>query len=520
MRDQQQAATLARVHAPSPLSSASWQRAYELPGAAREVPAAKLRPPAHGSEPGPGLALRPRNDGGRATGREDGQILPGLVMLMLAILALGIVGFQIGKAAILRSQAQTAADAAALAGAREIKRQLEPSGRRTGRPTSSAIDDDAGARADGGVRRAQRRAARSRAPAEDRRRGRPRLGRHRRASSARTRRTRQGTPGPGARSRSDRLRACSAGAARSAGAGAAVGRLPGRRREDHRARSGTRSQEKIGKPPLDLPRRRGHARPVPQVAGLLRLARTTTRSSAATPATTASRYSWHLKCGDMGAIDVNFGARRWARRDRRARPDHGAAARSSASSRSGARGPLRPHAHRLRRRRRGSGGAAAASPARSRTCCSTCASSTGTRSSRRRPRLRQLPAAGNFGGPPDPKIVRADLQLSRAARPERSGWRRSRRRSSSPACTTCNYGDADSTASSSSSGRRVGHATSRRWIPVATRRKFISRTARGHGRGPDARASSPQDVQRPREDLRWRYDQRRGPGARADREHC
>jgi hypothetical protein len=49
--------------------------------------------------------------------REDGQILPGLVVLLLAILALGVMGFQIGKAAILRSQAQTAADAAALAGA-------------------------------------------------------------------------------------------------------------------------------------------------------------------------------------------------------------------------------------------------------------------------------------------------------------------------------------------------------------------------------------------------------------------
>jgi Putative Flp pilus-assembly TadE/G-like len=57
--------------------------------------------------------------------REDGQILPGLVVLMLAILALGVIGFQIGKAAILRSQAQTAADAAALAGAREIRRQLQ-----------------------------------------------------------------------------------------------------------------------------------------------------------------------------------------------------------------------------------------------------------------------------------------------------------------------------------------------------------------------------------------------------------
>jgi hypothetical protein len=59
------------------------------------------------------------------TGREDGQMLPGLVVLLLAILALGVIGFQIGKAAILRSQAQTAADAAALAGAREIRRQLQ-----------------------------------------------------------------------------------------------------------------------------------------------------------------------------------------------------------------------------------------------------------------------------------------------------------------------------------------------------------------------------------------------------------
>ena len=57
--------------------------------------------------------------------REVGQILPGLVVLLLAILALGVMGFQIGKAAILRSQAQTAADAAALAGAREVRRQLQ-----------------------------------------------------------------------------------------------------------------------------------------------------------------------------------------------------------------------------------------------------------------------------------------------------------------------------------------------------------------------------------------------------------
>ena len=76
-------------------------------------------------------------------GREDGQILPGLVMLLLAILALGVVGFQIGKAAILRSQAQTAADAAALAGAREIKRQLQLQWATFGTTDVSAIDTTA-----------------------------------------------------------------------------------------------------------------------------------------------------------------------------------------------------------------------------------------------------------------------------------------------------------------------------------------------------------------------------------------
>ena len=55
---------------------------------------------------------------------ERGQILPGLLVVMLAVLAVGMLMFQVGKAAVLRSGAQTAADAAALAGAREIKRQL------------------------------------------------------------------------------------------------------------------------------------------------------------------------------------------------------------------------------------------------------------------------------------------------------------------------------------------------------------------------------------------------------------
>ena len=57
-------------------------------------------------------------------GREDGQILPGLLLVLLALLAVGMMMFQVGKAAVLRSDAQTAADAAALAGATEIRRQL------------------------------------------------------------------------------------------------------------------------------------------------------------------------------------------------------------------------------------------------------------------------------------------------------------------------------------------------------------------------------------------------------------
>ena len=59
----------------------------------------------------------------RRAGGQDGQILPGLIMLMLAILAIGALSFRIGKAAVLRSNAQTASDAAALAGARSIRDQ-------------------------------------------------------------------------------------------------------------------------------------------------------------------------------------------------------------------------------------------------------------------------------------------------------------------------------------------------------------------------------------------------------------
>ena len=73
---------------------------------------------------GPGPVRARLGGDAHADGRTDRSCRDSSCCL-LAILALGVIGFQIGKAAILRSEAQTAADAAALAGAREIKRQLE-----------------------------------------------------------------------------------------------------------------------------------------------------------------------------------------------------------------------------------------------------------------------------------------------------------------------------------------------------------------------------------------------------------
>jgi hypothetical protein len=72
---------------------------------------------------------------------ERGQILPGLLVVLLAVLAVGMLMFQVGKAAVLRSGAQTAADAAALAGAREIKRQLVVQWSTTGTTDINLVDE-------------------------------------------------------------------------------------------------------------------------------------------------------------------------------------------------------------------------------------------------------------------------------------------------------------------------------------------------------------------------------------------
>jgi hypothetical protein len=68
--------------------------------------------------------------------RQDGQIIPALVMVMLSLLALGMLFFQVGRAAIFSTEAQTAADAAALAAAKHP-------GAATGMVFRSGISDSA-----------------------------------------------------------------------------------------------------------------------------------------------------------------------------------------------------------------------------------------------------------------------------------------------------------------------------------------------------------------------------------------
>jgi hypothetical protein len=56
--------------------------------------------------------------------RQDGQIVPLLMVVMLSLLAFGVLFFQVGRAAIFSTEAQTSADAAALGAVEDIKAQL------------------------------------------------------------------------------------------------------------------------------------------------------------------------------------------------------------------------------------------------------------------------------------------------------------------------------------------------------------------------------------------------------------
>jgi hypothetical protein len=72
--------------------------------------------------------------------RQEGQIIPGLVMILAAIVVVGMLFLQVGRAADFSSHAQAGADAAALAAARDVKRQLEAQVAATGMSDIMTID--------------------------------------------------------------------------------------------------------------------------------------------------------------------------------------------------------------------------------------------------------------------------------------------------------------------------------------------------------------------------------------------
>jgi hypothetical protein len=72
--------------------------------------------------------------------RQDGQIIPALVMMMLALVVVGMLFFQVGRAAIFSTEAQTAADAAALAAVNNVQQQLMEQVAATGTSSLALID--------------------------------------------------------------------------------------------------------------------------------------------------------------------------------------------------------------------------------------------------------------------------------------------------------------------------------------------------------------------------------------------
>ena len=179
---------------------------------------------------------------------EDGQILPGLLVILLALLAVGVLMFQVGKAAVLRSDAQTAADAAALAGAEEIKRQLIAQWATYGHDRHQP--DRPRPRARPGCAEYAHEERRDAGESRGRHPGRRREGRRSppRRSSARTRRTIDAARTRRARRRRAPGSSSSPGLARRREHRPAAGRRRRRRRrpEDLRARSGRSSPRSLG----------------------------------------------------------------------------------------------------------------------------------------------------------------------------------------------------------------------------------------------------------------------------------
>src|ERR1700754_963288 len=73
---------------------------------------------------------------------QDGQTVPLLMMIMMSLLAFGVLFFQVGRAAIFSTEAQTAADAAALGAVQDIKAQLTAQVAATGTSNLAALDPE------------------------------------------------------------------------------------------------------------------------------------------------------------------------------------------------------------------------------------------------------------------------------------------------------------------------------------------------------------------------------------------
>ena len=67
-------------------------------------------------------------------------MLPLLIFVLLAAIWLGIAVFNVGRASVLRSEAQAAADAAALAGARNVRQQLQAQFAATGQTNIALVN--------------------------------------------------------------------------------------------------------------------------------------------------------------------------------------------------------------------------------------------------------------------------------------------------------------------------------------------------------------------------------------------
>src|SRR4051812_38712394 len=72
--------------------------------------------------------------------RRDGQIIPALMMVMLALIVVGMLFFSVGRAAIFSTEAQTAADAAALGAVKNVTAQLAAQVRVDGAADLSLVD--------------------------------------------------------------------------------------------------------------------------------------------------------------------------------------------------------------------------------------------------------------------------------------------------------------------------------------------------------------------------------------------